>query len=211
MGKCSRLLGLSSLLLSFGCIPEGDSVDAVPGNSKVQPQPKELSKALAALDIRAGGHFHLNAFEPNGPDRSFLRFDLLQDCPEAIDRLTRTPFDVDADLLRIARSNKPLPARYRAVYILAQRKNRAVLPILERMCAAENADERLVAWYVFTDAIRDKRLPPSSDASSVLARWKLEKDYLVSRYMVEYLGAVQCKEAVPIFLARLRTGSDPDL
>ena len=143
-----RWSALGLLLLALGCIPKKNQTSREDTTPNPEPTavslPTEVVEALTALEVPSPPRGHIN--EGPVPDMGFQQRDYYEDCPDAIDLLSKTPLPVDSELLRLAQSDKPLPARYRTATVLAHRKNQAVVPILHRMCSADDVLERYVAW-----------------------------------------------------------------
>ncbi len=197
------------LLLSLGCFPGTVPTGELPGTPKGDTGtitwPAEVTESLAALEVTSLPRSHIN--EPPFPTKMYHTRDYYDDCPDAIDQLSKTPFNVDLDLLLLAQPDNPLPVRYRAVSILTHRKNQAVVPILERMCAVQDAVERFVAWSAYEDAITQKYLPPPFDYTAILALYKKESDREVHEQIAYFLGTARSKDAVAVLIETLR--ADP--
>jgi hypothetical protein len=198
-----RWSALCLLLLSLGCFSENNSQDRASETAKSDTATvAQVAEALAALEVPSPSRIHTN--EPFFPTKTYQPNDYYDDCPDAIDLLSKTPFNVDSDLLRLAQLDKPLPVRYRAVSILTHRKNQLVVPILERMCSADDAVERFVAWSAYRKAVEEKQLSPPSDYSAMLDLYVKEQDREVHEQIADFLGTARSKEAVPLLLETLR-------
>jgi HEAT repeat protein len=147
-----------------------------------------------------------NYVAPNGwpDDRRNLIFSYHADCRDTIELLVRTKVAIDKELLRLAESTKPLHTRYRAVYILAQRGDNAVVAPLDRMCKSQDVNERYVAWETYQSALKHRKLRPPKDCASYLALYEKEPDREVRESMESFFGAAKVKAAVKPLLASMR-------
>lgn len=134
------------------------------------------------------------AFDIN--TKTYLSTNYCRGCPDSISFLIETKRDVDAELLKLARSDQPLWVRYRAVHILAERGNIAAAALLTSMGTSKNPDERMVAWQTYCWAIMHKKLKPPSDFGQVLEQYAQETDSEVRDVIEWFLGACRAKIAV---------------
>lgn len=141
---------------------------------------------------------------PPGPTKANLFYQYLANCREAMDLLARTESAVDAELVRLAESTKPLHVRYRAVSILASRQNVAVIGILEKMCESDDVNERYLGWNTYQRAVGTaKKLRPPSDITPHLARYEKESDEEVRESMEWFFGTAKAKTAVKPLLSAI--------
>ena len=200
---CLIMLGVGCL---SGCFPTDGSSEPPETDAATVIPPAAVTKALTGLEVLedpSQPRCHTN--EPPFPTKMYLPDDYYADCPDAIDLLSKTPFDVDPELLQLAQADKPLPVRCRAISILTKRSDRAAVPILDRMSSAADDNERYVAWVVYRKAIEENRLPPPSDYSAILTLYKKESDKEVHEQLASFLGTARAKEAVPVLLETLQT------
>ncbi len=129
--------------------------------------------------------------------------DLYADCADEMDALARTREPVDERLLQVGNKGKDLPERYRAVWILIQRRYEKVVPILKKMAASSDALERYLAWHAYNDAIRNCQLPAPQCSDGILAQFRKEKNRYVRARIMEFLGACKARDAVPLLTAAL--------
>jgi HEAT repeat protein len=128
--------------------------------------------------------------------KSTLPYTYCKTCQEALDFLVRTKAEVDKQLLDLARTDKRLLVRYRAIRILAGRANGEVIPLLDTMCASEDADERYLAWTLYEDAIQQRKLPAPKDFTRHLQLYAGEKDTEVRERIEWFFAAAKAKAAV---------------
>jgi len=198
-------VGSLILLVGVGCIP--DAPPAPDSTATVSPPPvptfsPEVAGALRALEAPSPDRVHIN--EPGFPTKMYLPDDFYNDCPDAIDLLTRTREEVDTALLEIAKTDARVPTRCRAARILAGRRNVAVVPILERMCLGKAAAERYVALHLYEDAVREKRLPAPKDVSQILKLYVTETDREVKEAIESFFGSARATAAIGPLLATLK-------
>lgn len=178
-------------------------------DAKVKPRPKEFTgpdaraQALRALVEQPAQPYYIGRVDN---ERMYLPDDYYRGCPEAIDFLARTPLPVDADLLKLARSDHKLIVRYRAVRILAERGNPVVEPILLDLGTSKASNERLLGWQVFRWALADGRLKTPRDLSRALRQYEKEDDEEVREEIERFLGHTRAREAVPLLMATLKKG-----
>jgi hypothetical protein len=200
-------------VLAFAGLVEGKVPDGQPlGRPKEFPKPMTYSpdavaRALKALETPVYVGVHIN--EPPFPTKCYLPDDYSCTCPEAIDFLTQTKLPVDDELLWLARSGEDLRVRYRAARILAGRGNDAVVPVLDRMCASKDDRERYLAWKVYEDAVREKKLPTPKDVARHLELYAAETDWEVRERIEWFLGAARAKGAVEALIKTVKDGRSP--
>jgi hypothetical protein len=198
-------VGSLVLLVGVGCIPDAppapDSTVTV-SPPRVPTFSPEAVGALRALEAPSPFRVHIN--EPAFPTKMYLPHDFYDDCPDAIDLLTRTPEEVDTALLEIAKTDARVPTRCRAARILGSRRNVAVVPILEGMCLGKSAEERYVALHLYKDAVRERRLPAPKDVSQTLKLYATESDREVKEAIESFFGSARARAAVGPLLATLK-------
>jgi HEAT repeat protein len=195
------------LLSAVACAPVrpvASEDDAATTDPAIPPRSREVAKALLALEGPALPHVHIN--EPGYPTKAYLPDDYYDDCPDAIDLLTRTDDEVDGELLHLAKPGSGLHVRYRAARILAGRGNRAVIPVLEKMSAAKIPEERFLALHLYGNAVREKHLPAPKEVSQLLNIYASEKDREVKEVLEGFFGTARATSAVNALLATLRQG-----
>jgi HEAT repeat protein len=197
-------------LLMLACA--GCSVENVdqPGSylevakAAVAARSQEVASALEAIRCPSQPRAHVN--EPPCPTKMYLRGDYYDDCPDAIDLLTRTEQDVEDDLLLLARDDARVPARCRAVRILAARKSLRVIPLLAQKCQSKDVEERYLMLSEYTRAIEEKHLPPPTDFTPFLQLYSTEKDEEIRERLEWFFGTAKAKEAVQVLLDTERQG-----
>jgi HEAT repeat protein len=117
-------------------------------------------------------------------------------CPDAIDLLIKTNVAVDRELFKLTEPEKKLHTRYRAMYVLAHRKNEAVVPLLESMRESNKAVERYLAWKIHDYAIRAGKLKAPTTFVKHLELYAAETDREVRQQMEWFFGTAKAKEAV---------------
>jgi HEAT repeat protein len=128
--------------------------------------------------------------------KSYLACDYKKPCQEAIDFLIQTKIPVTKDLLQLAAVENRLRARYRAAYILVARGDPQVIPLLDKMCASTNGDERWVGWHTYQKAIAGGKLKAPTDIAKHLALYAKENDLEIREKIAEFLGAAKAKIAI---------------
>jgi PBS lyase HEAT-like repeat len=201
-----RRFGLAALILALsgaGLTPTG----AADKSKAPVASPEAAAKALKALERPPSD----GKPDPrgNGPVGGWSEKEALihgshATCRDAIDLLVRTEVAVDKDLLALAETTKLLHVRYRTVYILAQRRNSAVVPLLDKMCLSEDVNERYVSWKTYQRALQEQRLPPPKDVAQHLAMYEKEPDNEVRESMEWFFGAAKAKAAVKPLLASMQ-------
>lgn len=129
--------------------------------------------------------------------------DLYADCADAMDELARTKEPVDGRLLQMADKGKELPERYRAVWVLVQRRNMEVVPALEKMAVSASAEERFLAWSAYTRGVRQGYITAPRSFDAALRLCEDEKNRHVRSVLIGFFGACKAKEAVPMLVAAL--------
>jgi hypothetical protein len=191
-----------SALMALGAFGlTGTALAADGAKDKPSVSRAALYKAIQALDAPEYKGGHINEI---GPTKAYLPYDYYDTCSDAIDLLIKTREDVDGDLLDAAASAKELRVRYRAARILAERGNRAVVPLLERMCESKDDAERYLAWGAYEKAMADGKLPSPRDFSDQLALYAAEKDKEVREQIERFFGAARAKEAVKPLLETVK-------
>jgi HEAT repeat protein len=169
-----------------------------------------IGEALKKLAVPCPDRIHFNDIDTKeeGPRFIFRPRDLYDDCADEMDALVKTREQVDDRLLELGHKGKDLPERYRAAWILIQRRNEKVVPILAKMANSSSAEERYLAWDLYTWAINKRQLaaPQSFDATLDLCR--KEKNRYVQQEIMRFLGDCKAKEAVPLLMDALE--ADPD-
>jgi HEAT repeat protein len=194
----------AALLVSSGvALANQDQPTANPGEEKPpQKLPENVANALKEL-VEAAEQEPANLSGWEGP-RELRFYKLREGCWNAIQLLGKSKADVDKDLLRLARSNEPLRVRYRALAVLAQRGNPEAVPLIDKMCASKDADEKYLAWLTYDQAIREKKLTPPKDVSQHVALYAAEKDKEVRERMEWFFGTAKAKAAVKPLLASVQ-------
>jgi HEAT repeat protein len=190
-------------------------VPPLPSGPELPPRPLRatatatatIENALKQLSLPCPDRIHIN--EPiftgeEGARFCYRAYDLYDDCADAMDLLVQTKHPIDDDLVQLASRGKELPERYRAASVLVQRGNQRVVPILETMAASTSAEERYLAWDIYEKGISKKHLPPPRSVAEPLARCRKEKNHYVRSMIMDFLGACQAKEAVPLLIEGLR-------
>jgi HEAT repeat protein len=166
--------------------------------------PEAVTKALKALELPHDKNAVIIINEEEGPTKRTLLRQYPSNCQAAIDLLTRTETAVNKDLLRLAGSNHPLHVRYRAVHILVARRNRAVVPLLDRMCSSEDANERYVAWETYWRALSERKLPAPKDVTQHLILYGKESDTEILECMERFFGNARAEAAAKPLLQTLQ-------
>lgn len=188
---------MNGILLTLGLIAsEPPSVSpATPADS-----------AIRRLSTPCPRRFHIN--EPNddgeGSHLMYRPDDLYNDCADELDLLSKTRESVEERLLRSAEKGKDLPERYRAAWILIQRRNEKVIPTLAMMAESPDTEERYLAWSAYTWGVRKRQLPVPRSFDLVFTQFKNEKNRYVRSLMIGFLGDCRAKEAVPLLLEELK-------
>jgi HEAT repeat protein len=128
---------------------------------------------------------------------------------DQIDALIRTKAAVNQVLIHQAQTTLSLRVRYRAAYILIQRRCGLVARILDSMCESSNEEERYLAWHAYQLALSEKKLKPPKRFERPLQLYAREKDHEVRREIVCFLGKARAKDAVPALIDRLEKKEDP--
>jgi hypothetical protein len=128
-----------------------------------------LDLALKKLSLPCPDRIHVNdIISSEEGDRFVYRpGDMYDDCADEMDALVRTKEPIDDRLLQLGTNGKKLPERYRAAWILMQRRNAKVTPILEKM-ADSNVDH-----YSHLDLVQalNRRLNTSFRTLPALAKY----------------------------------------
>jgi HEAT repeat protein len=185
-----------------------DSVDRVPV-AETAVLTSITQRSIDELKQPCPFRLHINESYPSGDERSrygwvsYRPHDLYDDCAEAMDRLVKTTEPVEGRLLELAR-DESLPARYRAVWVLTQRRNAATVPLLLRMATARSVEERYLGWHTYSEAIRARKLPVPQRFDLAIERYGKEEVHEVRWSIAVFLGASKAKAAVPVLSATLR-------
>jgi HEAT repeat protein len=168
-----------------------------------------LDKAIEKLSLPCPDRVHINdtVSREEGARFKYRPYDLYDDCNDEMDALVRTREPIDKHLLELGNKGKKLPERYRAAWILIQRRNRKVVPILKKMAKSSSAEERYLTWHLYTAAIRERQLAVPLSFKATLARCRKEQNRYVRAGIMDFLGACKAKEAVPLLTARLNEDS----
>jgi HEAT repeat protein len=161
-----------------------------------------IDAAIEKLRIPCPFRAHIN--ESGGDGLDYRSQDMYEDCSDEMDLLVKTTVPVDARLLRMAGEGDSLPARYRAVWVLIQRRNAAVVPILERMATAASAEERFLAWRAYEDGVVHGQLPVPRSFDRAIDQYRKEKNKSVRDNIAYFLGAARARPAVPVLIAALQ-------
>jgi HEAT repeat protein len=178
-------------------------VAAKGGENAARAAPKTASEALRELETPLPLVAHFNAPIIPNSERLYLLDDLVGTGYAAINFLVGSE-GVDKELLQLATSSKPLGARIRAAHILIQRRNADVAPVLERMIASDNDDERYVACEAYEHALRDKLLPTPTNFSDFIAAYKKETDSHIRERFELFFAEGKAKSAVKPLLETLK-------
>jgi HEAT repeat protein len=128
---------------------------------------------------------------------------------DQIDALIRTKAAVNQELFHQARTALSLRVRYRAAYILIQRRYGLVARVLDSMCESTNEEERYLAWHAYQLALSEKKLKSPKRFERPLQLYAREKDHEVRLEIVYFLGTARAKDAVPALIDRLEKKEDP--
>lgn len=166
---------------------------------------RPLDEALKKLALACPDRIHVNDIDSDEEGRRFFYrpHDLYDDCADEMDALAKTKKPIDEQLLHLGNRGKELPERYRAAWILIQRRNSDVVPILEKMAGSSSAEERYLAWHAYTSGIRERQLAVPQVFEAALAHCRKEKNQYVQAEIMSFLGACKAKEAVPLLTASL--------
>lgn len=165
-----------------------------------------LEEALKKLSLPCPDRIHINDIRSTEEgDRFHYRpGDMYNDCADEMDGLAKTNELIDERLLRLGINGKSLPERYRAAWILVQRRNGNVVPILEKMAGSPSAEERYLAWDAYVGAIRERHLAVPRSFDAALVQCRKEKNHYVQARIMDFLGACKAKEAVSLLTAALK-------
>jgi HEAT repeat protein len=169
-----------------------------------------VAKALGKLDGPLFRWLHAN--EPPFPTKTYLPYDNYEACSDAmadaIHLLVKTKRPVEKELLDLARSSDGLGTRYRAVRILAERGEATVVPVLDKMCASDDPEERYLGWQTYAGALRAGQLKAPTDFRPHLALYAAEKDREVRETIECFFGAAKAKAAVKSLLETVKANPD---
>jgi HEAT repeat protein len=206
---------MSQILIVFACLflpPSSSRPDSSPPSLSVEESTFSAAteQAIDKLSLPCPERGHINECNLGDEDRHFgyRVYDMYDDCPDEIDLLARTKEPVDERLLALAGKGRELPERYRAAYILIQRRNTKIIPILEKMVASPSREERLLAWHAYTEAIRNAQLPVPTSFAAALAHCRDEQSQTIRAQIIYFLGACKAKEAIPLLTASLDNDFD---
>jgi HEAT repeat protein len=201
MGGFISLAVLSLLappILPFPELPQG----------ALRVRPTELTSAvedaLKQLELPCPPRGHLNEPIRQGPCYGFLDSDMYEDCPDAMDLLANTREPIDDRLLELARNDKRLAARYRAAWVLAHRRNTAVVPILEKMAGSAAPEERYLGWTLYWRSLQAKDLPVPTDFDLAIRAYRNEKQVDLHLAVTCFLGTARARPAVPMLINAVR-------
>jgi HEAT repeat protein len=164
-----------------------------------------LDQAFKKLQQACPDRLHANEspFDEEGSRFCYRPHDLYDDCADEIDALVKTKEPIDERLLEVGNKAKELPERYRVAWILIQRRNAKVVPIVEKMADSSSAEERYLAWRAYTNGIRQRQLPVPQSFDATLDHCRKEKNRFVQAQIIDFLGACKAKQAVPLLTAAL--------
>ncbi len=168
-----------------------------------------IDKAFRELALPCPDRVHIN--EPISGDEGlrlgYRPHDMYADCPDAMDFLAKTRANVGERLLQVASKAKTLPERYRAAWVLVQRGNPGVAPILLRMGRSASLEERYLGWNLYARGVREKKLAAPRSFDTPIARCRAEKNRYVREEVMDFLGACKAREAVPLLTEALNDDS----
>jgi HEAT repeat protein len=164
-----------------------------------------LDQVLKELAQPCPDRIHINdIISSEEGDRFGYRFcDMLSDCEYVMNALVKTREPVDDRLLEMGDKGEKLPERFRAAWILTQRRNAKVVPILEKMAGSSSAEERYLSWHLYGKAITERQLLVPKTFDAALARCREEKNRYVRGEIMDFFGACRAKEAIPLLTAAL--------
>jgi len=191
------------LVVALLLVPASSALLAHPSDSpplKEATPTTAIDEAFKKLSLPCPDRSHINdaGFGQDGSRFMYRPHDMYDDCADEMDLLAKTRESVDDRLLRLGNEGKELPERYRAAWILIQRRNAQAVPILEKMAAAPSAEERYLAWHAYREAIWERQLPIPQSFDAALNLCRQEKNRYVQREAMNFLGACKAKEAVPL-------------
>jgi HEAT repeat protein len=164
-----------------------------------------LDETFKKLSLPCPDRVHINDIpsREEGSRFGYRPHDMYDDCADEMDALVRTREPVDERLLKLGIQGKELPERYRAAWVLIQRRNGKVVSVLKKMAASSSAEERYLTWHAYKEAIWKRQLavPPSFEAA--LAHCRNERNNYVRGEVMGFLGECRAKEAVPLLTAAL--------
>jgi HEAT repeat protein len=212
--------GINLLLLTLVLSSDPDAPLSERALPETQARNPVIESALKDLEKPAGEHFvasNLSTFsskpaatsqseateERLDPESAHAWSDLVADCPYAIDLLVKAPRTVEATLIWLAENDPRLPTRWRAIWVLARRGHSLAVPLVEKMARSQSANERALAWASYSEAIREGYLPVPKDTTFALHRFEAGE---WSSALPWILGRARAKAAVPLLLARLKSG-----
>jgi HEAT repeat protein len=204
------------VLIGLALIPVASSLARGQPSGPNSPGHTTSSIDNALRELSASGPPRVHANEPlhspgdEGSGFAYRPNDLYTDCADAMDSLTKTKEPVDDRLLQLADKGKELPERYRAVWVLIQRRNKEVIPALEKMAASTSAEERFLAWIAYGRGVRHGHITAPRSFEAALRQCRDEKNRHVRSALVGFFGACKAKEAVPFLVAALENDAEPN-
>jgi hypothetical protein len=129
-------------------------------------------------------------------------------CEDQIHLLVHTKAGVNHDLLEHARTTKSLRVRYRAAYILIQRRCAFVVAVLDGMCASRDAEERYLAWNAYRMALSEGDLKPPKGFERPLKLFAREQNPEVRREIIGFFGEAKASDAAPALIECLEKKQD---
>ncbi len=180
-----------------------------PSSARTEPAKQTAVTVEDKLKNLAGScpeRVHFNEPPDNIEGRRFVyrSFDMYNDCPDEMDALAKTPEPIDDRLLVMAEKGASLPERYRAAWVLIQRRNPKVVPALEKMTKSDSAEERYLAWHLYINGIRNQKFAVPQSFDTMLDQCKNEKNRFVRELIMRFFGTCKAKEAIPLLTAAMK-------
>lgn len=182
----------------------------VPLAASGQPAAPSVESALRELSAPPKHLVIINDINTSSSRAEGSRFvlrttEIYNGCPDAMEALAKTKEPVDERLLKVAHETKDLPERYRAVWVLVQRKNANAIPVLEKMTLSTSAEERYLAWCLYAQGVSAKNIAAPKTFDAALKQCKDEPNRYVRAVNMGFFGTCKTKGAVPFLVAALDT------
>src|SRR5262245_2174986 len=156
----SRSIRVLTLACMIGCAVKASGDSRKLPSARTKPDPAHsppVAKALLALTKPAGDS---DRFSDGWSRLRHVPWGYREDCKDEIDLLSTTKEDVEPELLKLATSGAGVHVRFRAAYVLMNRRCKAVIPVFNKMCESKIDIERYSGILMYQYAIRNKWLPP---------------------------------------------------
>lgn len=203
-----RRIAIATLVLA-GLISLARSGAADPPAERLFPPPSAERAAALLKEIEfPTDPTCFDAMPPTGPredmqvlvgEREYRR------ASEWLEELSDATTPIDADLLRMARKGATFDARCRAARVLSLRRHPEAPGILAALVRSEQPAERYVAWSLCRDHAEATSTAPIPPAIA-LERLATEAVPTIVDRILQYLGTINAREAIPLFLDWTRTG-----